>query len=286
MSLLYLTPADSLQSAFDRALPGDHIHLGPGEYRQKCVIRTPRLLLTGEGADRTRIVYGDYARKLHRDGLEYNTFRTFSLAVCADEVRIKGLSVVNDAFSPEKKGQEVALSVLGDQLIMEDSLLSSTQDTLFAGPLPPDLILRYDSFLPDELRRGAPLSQLYRNCLIKGTVDFIFGCGDARFLSCEIRSLLDARGKGYAAAPAHSLAQQEGFVFEDCRFTCEEGVADGSIFLARPWRDYGLSEFRNCQYGPHITPEGFDPWQGTERDKTARFFETPAREGRVPWINR
>ena len=118
MSLLYLTPADSLQSAFDRALPGDHIHLGPGEYRQKCVIRTPRLLLTGEGADRTRIVYGDYARKLHRDGLEYNTFRTFSLAVCADEVRIKDLAVVNDALSPEKKGQEVALSVLGDQFIM------------------------------------------------------------------------------------------------------------------------------------------------------------------------
>ena len=32
----------------------------------------------------------------------------------------------------------------------------------------------------------------------------------------------------------------------------EDGVADESIYLARPWRDYGLAVFENCTYGQHI----------------------------------
>ena len=39
-------------------------------------------------------------------------------------------------------------------------------------------------------------------------------------------------------------------------------------------------------YGKHIAAAGFDPWLDSGREKTARFFETPAREGRVSWANR
>ena len=102
--------------------------------------------------------------------------------------------------------------------------------------------------------------------------------------NCEIRSLCDARDIGYAAAPAHALEQTEGFLFKNCRFTAEPGVTDGSIYLARPWRDYGLCRFENCTYGPHISPLGFDKWNDTNRDRTARFYETPAVEGRVKWV--
>ena len=196
------------------------------------------------------------------------------------------LSIVNDARSPEKKRQEVALTVYGDDFQMENCRLTSTQDTLFLGPLPPDLIDRYDGFLMDELRQDRPLRQTFRNCLIEGTVDFIFGCGNALFENCEIRSLADARDIGYIAAPAHSLSQTEGFLFQNCRLTCEEGVTPGSIYLARPWRDYGLTTFRNCTMDRHIAPAGFDKWNDTHRDQTARFYESPAIPGRVPWINR
>ena len=88
------------------------------------------------------------------------------------------------------------------------------------------------------------------------------------------------------AAPAHSLEQTKGFVFRRCAFLQGEGVADSTHFLARPWRDYGLSVFEDCSYGRHIRPEGFDPWRDSGRDRTARFFETPARPGRVAWCNR
>ena len=227
-----------------RALEGAHagatICLGPGVYRAKTVISTPNLTICGAGADRTVIVWDDYAKKKDRTGTEYNTFRTWTLAVCADGVTMEDLSIVNDSGHPEKKGQEVALTVYGTDFRMERCRLTSTQDTLFLGPLPKDLIRRYEGFLPDHLRRDCRCTQKFHQCLIEGTVDFIFGCGEALFEDCEIRSLADARDIGYCAAPAHGLEQTEGFRFRKCRFTSAEGVTPGSIYLARPWRDYGL----------------------------------------------
>lgn len=284
--IISVTPRDDLQAVFDSAPENAVIHLAPGIYRQKTMIRTPGLTLIGAGAEDTRIIYNDYARKRHPVGGEFNTFRTYTLAVCADGVTIRDLSVINDALRPETKGQEVALSVVGDGFLMENCRLTSTQDTLFTGPLPDDLIGRYEGFLLDPLRRGCPMRQRFVNCLIEGTVDFIFGCADASFENCELRSLRDARNCGYVAAPAHEPRQNEGYRFLNCRFTCEAGVTPGSIYLARPWRDFGLCRFENCSYAEHIAPEGFDKWNDTHRDRTARFFETPAVPGRVPWINR
>ena len=174
--------------------------------------------------------------------------------------------------------------VVADDFHMRNCRLTSTQDTMFLGPLPADLIERYDGFLPDHLRRDMRCRQYFENCLIEGTVDFIFGCGEAQFRDCEIRSLYDVREVGYAAAPAHALEQTEGFTFRNCRFTAEPSVRDGSIYLARPWRDYGLCRFEDCTYGSHISPLGFDKWNDTDRDRTARFYETPAVSGRVKWV--
>ena len=280
----FVHTAEELQNALTLAGDGDTIHMAAGSYRLKATIRTPNLTLIGEGAEQTEIVWDDFAQKIHADGKEYNTFRTWTLAICADGVHLEALSVVNDALHPEKKGQEVALSVYGDRFSAEKCILRSTQDTLFAGPLPHDLIERYDGFLPDELRADRLLSQRFTDCRIEGTVDFIFGCGNAVFEHCEIHSLLDARNVGYVAAPAHALEQKEGFLFRDCRFTAEDGVS--GIYLARPWRDYGLASFENCAYGTHIAPEGFDKWNDTNRDRTARFYESPAVPGRVLWCNR
>ena len=286
MEHIYVTPDDRLQKIFDGASPGAVIHLSPGVYRQKTVIRTPGLTVLGAGAGKTRIVYDDYARKRDSEGFEYITFRTYTLAVCADGITMQGLSVINDAGSPEAKGQQVALSVCGTDFSMKDCTLTSTQDTLFLGPLPPDLIERYEGFLPDELRRGGEMTQRFQDCTIEGTVDFIFGCGNAQFENCLIRSLADARNLGFVAAPAHSADQREGFRFQGCRITCADGVEKGSIYLARPWRDYGLIRFENCSYDDHIAAAGFDKWNGTDRDRTARFYETPAVPGRVPWVKK
>ncbi len=279
-----LIPPSPLQARLDAARPGDVIDLPPGELRCKVMITVPGVTLRGAGADKSVIRWDDYARKEVEPGMGYNTFRTWTVAVCAEGVRVEDLSIVNDALRPEEKGQEVALSVYGDDFHMARCRLSSTQDTLFVGPLPRDLLERYDGFLPDMLRRDILCRQTFEDCLIEGTVDFIFGCGQALFERCELRSLADARGHGYIAAPAHALEQTEGFRFHACRLTAAPGVAPGSVYLARPWRDYGMCEFDGCVIeGGHIAAEGFNKWNDTQRDKTARFYETPLPPGRVSW---
>lgn len=281
-----VTPADDLQTVFDTVPEGSTVHLAPGVYRQKLMLSIPGLTIQGSGAEETVIVWDDHAKKPHPIGWEYNTFRTYTLAVCADGVTVKNLTVANDALCPRKKGQEVALSVVADDFLMESCTLTSTQDTLFLGPLPSDLIGRYEGFLLDPLRRGGNLRQIFRNCRIEGSVDFIFGCGAADFENCEIRSVYDEGRIGFVAAPAHGLRQTDGFRFRSCDFTCQAEVAPGSVYLARPWRDFGLTRFEHCTYGSHIAPEGFDKWNDTDRDKTARFSEEPGVPGRVAWVNR
>lgn len=277
---------ENLQEFIDSAEPYSEVVLPEGVFRIKLKISTPGLSIRGAGIDKTVIIWDDYANKTAPDGKEFNTFRTWTVSVVSDHVSMENLTIVNDAGHPEIKGQEVALTVYGDDFHMKNCRLVSTQDTVFLGPLPDDLIERYDGFLTDDLRQDKYCRQYFENCLIEGTVDFIFGCGETLFENCEIRSVYDARNIGYAAAPAHPLSQTEGFRFHKCRFTREEGVGDSTIYLARPWRDYGLCVFEDCTYESHIRAEGFDKWNDTHRDQTARFYEKPLAAGRVDWAKK
>lgn len=284
MKEITVTPLDDLAAILASVEPHTRVLLSEGVYRQKVEITVPYTELVGAGADKTAIVWDDYAKKLDEQGREYITFRTYTMAVTAPHARLRDLTVENSSGSPETKGQEVALTVYADDFLAEDCRFVSTQDTIFCGPLPPDLIIRYDGFLKDSLRAEGYSKQIYKSCFIAGTVDFIFGCADALFESCEIKSLYEVRGHGYAAAPAHALEQEIGFVFDKCRFTRDARTPDGSVFLARPWRDYGKASFIDCRYDAHIAPDGFDKWNDTNRDKTARFAEFGTdRQGRVPW---
>lgn len=284
MNTINVSPKDNLAQILRSVQPNTEILLEKGVYRSKIEINVPNICLTGTNAEDTIIIYDDYAKKPDEIGREYNTFRTYTAAVTAPHVKMKNLTIENDSHFPEEKGQEVALTVYADDFYAENCRFVSTQDTIFCGPLPPDLIERYDGFLKDELRAQGYQRQIFRNCYIAGTVDFIFGCGDALFDCCEIASLFDVRGHGYAAAPAHDITQKIGFVFNKCRFVHDQCVEAGSIFLARPWRDYGKASFIECEYENHIAKAGFDKWNDTDRDKTARFAEYGVRsEGRVSW---
>ena len=119
---LQITPQDSLSQALREAAPGSSILLRPGIYREKIEISVPGIRLIGHGAQDTKIVYGDYAEKPDAHGTAYNTFRTYTAAVLAPHVSFLNLTVENDALEPETKGQEVALSVLGDSFRMENCL--------------------------------------------------------------------------------------------------------------------------------------------------------------------
>ncbi len=274
---------ENLQSICDIAPSGTTILLPEGDFYQKLFIRTPGLSLIGAGADRTRIIFGDYALMNDSVNRPLGTFRSYTLAVAASDVSMRDLSIINNAGDPAKKGQQVALSVYGDGFDMQRCCVRSTQDTVFLGPLPPDLIIRYREILPSELRSNHPVRSLFDSCLIEGSIDFIFGGGEAKFLNCTIRSVADGRSVGYVAAPSHSIDQPAGFLFHHCRFTSESAVPPQSVYLARPWRSYGTAFFRECDYGSHIIDSGFDPWGTSGRNATARFYEFPLDSRRVTW---
>lgn len=283
MKTVFAAQDTDLVSLFDSLEPFTTVVLASGIYRQKLEINVSDITVCGSGAV-TVITNDDYAKKLDEYGREYNTFRTYTVAVCADRVKFSNLTIENTALNPSEKGQEVALTVCGNDFLAENCVFSSTQDTLFCGPLPHDLITRYDGFLKDKLRISSPCRQIYRQCRIEGSVDFIFGCGDCLFDECEIVSVFDGRDVGYVSAPAHDISQEIGFVFGKCSFVSGSPLLDGKIYLARPWRDYGKSSFIDCIYGSHISPLGFDKWNATNRDKTARFAEHGVvPDGRVPW---
>lgn len=269
MKTLHLTPDCDLQNAINSS-DADVIYLEKGIYNQKTEILRDNLTVIGAGNE-TKLSFSDYARKIHADGKEYNTFRTYTLCVTGNNVRLANFTVENSNTDPAAVGQCVALSVHGDGFTAVGMNLVSTQDTVFLSPFPDDLVVRYRDFLPRrQLYKEGASTHLFKNCRICGTVDFIFGCSEAYFKDCEIISLKDTRGVGFVAAPAHPLAEKRGFSFIGCRFL-SEGADPSSVFLARPWRDFGKCSFINCKLGSHIKDCLFDKWNDTERDKSARF---------------
>lgn len=284
---LRLTPADDLSQILNGLKEPATIYLKEGLYRQKTEICADNLTVIGANRETTIISYNDYARKIHADGREYNTFRTYTLCVTGDNVTLKNLTVENTNADPRTAGQCVALSVNSKHFYAQNIDVKSMQDSLYLSPFPDDLVIRYRGFIPDnQLYMEGGSRHVFENCGIYGTVDFIFGCAEAYFVNCRLVSLYDGRGYGFVAAPAHSLKQPRGFAFIGCDFV-NGGADDGTVYLARPWRDFGKCDFIGCRLGSHINPALYDKWNDTHRDRTARFahfgLTSPVPLSPVPW---
>lgn len=297
MDILKLTPNDDIQNILDNTFRPTTIYLAEGVYKQKLWIKTDGVKIIGAGRETTKITFSDYAKKTHNDGREYNTFRTYTVCVTGENCELSDLTVENSNTSPETVGQCVALSVNARAFRAENINLVSTQDTLFTSPFPDDLVVRYSGLTDDKTYYDGfiPRKQLYlegnavhifRNCDISGSVDFIFGCAEAYFDGCRLISVADARSLGFVAAPAHSLKQERGYTFMNCEFL-SGGAPEASVFLARPWRDFGKCDFIDCTLESHISPLLFDKWNDTFRDRTCRMAYYNLKCGfepsPVPW---
>ena len=272
----------SINDVINNAKSGDTIYIKKGIYKEKVVINKDNIKIIGENPDETIITNDDYFHKILDDGNEANTFRTYTCLVLGNNVSISNLTIQNTSLPSSKYGQAVALHVCGNNFNCEKVSLKSAQDTLFTGPLQEDLIKRYTGFLLKEQLKPDFTTQIYRNCKIYGDTDFIFGSAQAFFYKCDIISI----GKGFLAAPAHSNEMKYGYLFYKCNLI-SSGDAKGTYF-ARPWRDYGCAAFIDCKVGNHIDPRGFNKWDNTNRDKTARFYEYSPNvdvSKREKWVN-
>ncbi len=226
-----------------------------------------------------------YANQKDKNGNDLTTWKTPALKITGNNNIFENLIIENRSGNPETKGQEVALGIYGDNNLFLNCTFKSTQDTLFVGPLPDDLSTRYIDFLSEEERyHEGNTTNYFHNCQIEGTVDFIFGAGKAVFDRCELKTVYDKRKETYVVAGAHSLKDDFGFLFYECKFQKGKDVEDNSTYLARPWRDYSKNVFVNCTYDSHIKKEGFSDWSNVNRTRTARFLEYPYHKERVDWI--
>lgn len=147
--------------AIDESCPNDGrpvtIHIEPGEYRERVEIHRPYVTLVGETADSVRIVGSLGAKMPSGDGSgidgKLGTFRTYTVLVDADDVRLENLTIVNDAGDGREVGQAIALYADGDRLVVDACCITGRQDTLFLGPLPRAKSNRADSLGPSSLRR-------------------------------------------------------------------------------------------------------------------------------------
>ncbi|MBE6137058.1 MAG: pectin esterase [Erysipelotrichaceae bacterium] len=282
---------ESINDTLAKCKPGDSIYLKNGIYNEKVEVRIDNLTIIGESQNNTIIANMDYYHKIMPDHNECNTFRTYTVYVGSNNVNICNLTIKNKSTPSSIYGQAVALHVQGDNFKCENASIVSAQDTLFTGPLPDDLCLRHQGFLPNDFITGLPSRQKYINCNISGDVDFIFGGATALFEKCKITALRNEnissnKTFGYIAAPSHSKDTPYGYLFYNCDITSEN--ENNRIFYARPWRDYGCAAFIECNVTNDINPSGFNKWNNTTRDKTARFFEYTENTDlskREPWVH-
>ena len=222
------------------------IYIKKGTYKEKLVIpqHLRNIELLGESRDETIITWDDHANIFYPPtGKGMGTFRTYTLKVEGNDITLKNLTVENNAA---RLGQAVALFTTGDRLTFVGCRFLGHQDTIYTG---------------HENTR-----QLFTDCYIEGTTDFIFGPSVSWFENCQIHS----KANSYITAASTPAYQRYGYVFNHCRLTADEGVT--KVFLGRPWRDYGYTLFMQCEMGSHIVPAGWHHWQ-PEREKTARYME-------------
>lgn len=270
------------------------IHADPGEYRERVEIHRPHVTLVGETADSVRIVGGLGAKMPSSDGSGVDgtlgTFRTYTVLVDADDVRLENLTIVNDAGDGREVGQAIALYADGDRLVVDACCITGHQDTLFLGPLPPREVKPGGFIGPKQFAPRRVGRQYFRRCRIEGDVDFIFGGARAYFEGCEIRSLnrnMDVNG--YVTAASTPEGEPYGFVFHGCSFTAAQDVAPDSVYLGRPWREWAQTVLIDCWLGQHIKREGWWDWNKPAAHERACYagaiLHGPAGDtaGWVPW---
>lgn len=253
-----------IQDAIDatKAFPDNRItiFIKNGVYREK--VRIPSwnnmLSIIGEDVEKTIIVWDDYFDRIARG--RNSTFFTYTFKVEANEFYAENLTIEN-AAGPV--GQAVALHVEGNRCTFNNCRILGNQDTAYLN--------------------GENSHQLFIDCIIEGTTDFIFGSATVVFQNCEIISLSDS----YITAASTNEGKPFGFVFMYCTLSAANGVHN--VYLGRPWRPYANTVFMYCDLGKHILPEGWKEWSNAGNESTTFYAEYKNTgegsntENRVKW---
>ncbi|XP_042386725.1 pectinesterase-like [Zingiber officinale] len=243
------------------------IYVKAGVYKEyvKVTKDMNRVFMYGDGPRKT-IVTGS---KNYVDGV--GTMNTATFAVVGQGFIAKSMGFSNTAGP--LKHQAVALRVQSDMAAFFNCRMDGYQDTLYA-----------------HTHR-----QFYRNCVISGTVDFIFGDSAAVLQNCLIivRRGMDGQQNTVTAHGRKEARSNTGLVIQNCRIVPEKRLFPDRLripsFLGRPWKAYSRTVVMESTVGDLIRPEGWMPWDGNLYLDTLYYAEYGNRgpgagtSGRVKW---
>ncbi len=212
-----------------------------GVYNEKIELPANNTDVTfvGENVDSTIIIFNDYSGKG-----KHTTFTSYTAKISGNRFRAENITFANNAG---QVGQALALYVDADKAIFKNCKFLGNQDTIFAS--------------------GENARQLFENCYIEGTTDFIFGPSTAVFNNCTIR----AKTNSFITAASTTVNKSYGFVFIDCKIVADSSVT--KLYLGRPWRANAKTVFIRCRLPKAIATAGWDNWNNPENEKTAFYAE-------------
>lgn len=223
----------SIQEAINDVNPNENertvIFIKNGLYNaEKIIIPQDKtnITLIGESRENTILSYHIYDCKdgfknkcPAEDAVKWSvqTIRTSaSVTIQGDGFRAENITFQNTAGAV---GQALAVFITSDKNIFINCSFLSYQDTMLLGK--------------DQTR------SYFKDCLIVGRTDYIYGSGIGYFNSCEIRSY----GGGWITAPSTPKNQEYGFVFYNCNLTFTKNSPrpkddNQLVSLGRPWHNY------------------------------------------------
>ncbi|KAJ7516628.1 hypothetical protein O6H91_22G065300 [Diphasiastrum complanatum] len=224
------------------------IYIKEGIYNETVRISSKKTLLMfmGDGINKT-IITGN---RSVANQPNMTTFDTATVGISGAQFLARDLTFENTA-GPSGH-QAVSLRVESDKAAFYRCSFLGYQDTLYAH------VLR----------------QFYRECVIEGTIDFIFGNAAVVFQNCDIRVRVGRVGVTLSTITAQGRtdpAQATGFVLQNCTVNGTEDYIQAwqespdsyRAFLGRPWKAYSTTIFMQTYMEALIEPQGWLPWNGT-----------------------
>ncbi|XP_045810261.1 pectinesterase/pectinesterase inhibitor PPE8B-like [Trifolium pratense] len=245
----YSKVTDAIRAAPDYSMKRFVIYVRRGIYLDEYVrINATKwnIMLLGDGIGAT-VISGS---RNYADG--YKTFNTATFAVDAVGFIACNISFENTA-GPEKD-MAVALRSDSDLSIFYRCGIYGYQDSLY----------------PHSKR------QFYKECIIAGTVDFIFGDATAVFQSCQILAKQGTlRQKNTITAQGRiDPGESTGFSFQFCNISADYDLkATTETYLGRPWRNFSRTIFMESHLSNVIDPKGWLEMDGTHYSDTSTYCE-------------
>ncbi|XP_026417106.1 pectinesterase/pectinesterase inhibitor 18-like [Papaver somniferum] len=242
----FRTVQEAIDSAPNMSDTRYTIYVKQGVYTGQAIVGKEKqnLFLIGDGMDPT-VVTGSL--NIH-EGKE--TFDSGTLVVEGDGFIAQDMGFFNTA-GPEKE-QAVAVRVSGDRVVMNRCKMDAYQDTLYVHHH----------------------RQFYTNCVITGTIDFIFGNARVVIQSSQIipRKPRPGQENMITAQSASNDKRSTGIVIQNCTIlpSLDLAAANGSVktYLGRPWGNFSRTVIMESFIGEFIDAKGWHPWkEGWPLDK-------------------